>query len=298
MASIEDKITRVMDGVTYPNVARVVSPRAAGSDILMADGLSGWSTETAMNFITYRADSAGNVIEGTVRDWIGVANKANSSIINLKLLAGPEDDGSNVGDIVQPCASASYADRLAQALLESLDTDGKLKEGIVEDKNIAKESITAESIKDGGITSDKINLATLNKLGFSSVTVRPDTSNYYNSGSNRVRLKKVIKQHGNITVDTENNEFIVGKDISEVEVYASVMAEGLSTYLYLLAQIKRKGSREYERLEQTLIGPSSGYGGVSLFASINVSEGDRVSVLHDCTGTIRGNYSVVKVKSA
>lgn len=150
----------------------------------------------------------------------------------------------------------------------------------------------------GKLTPENINLATLNKLGFSSVTVRPDTDNYYNSGSNRVRLKKVIKQHGNITVDTENNEFIVGKDISEVEVYASVMAEGLSTYLYLLVQIKRKGSRDYEQLEQTLIGPSSGYGGISLFASISVNEGDRVSVLHDCTGTIRGNHSVVKVKSA
>lgn len=150
----------------------------------------------------------------------------------------------------------------------------------------------------GKLTPENINLATLNKLGFSSVTVRPDTGNYYNSGSNRVRLKEVIKQHGNITVDTENNEFIVGKDISEVEVYASVMAEGLSTYLYLLVQIKRKGSRDYEQLEQTLIGPSSGYGGISLFASISVNEGDRVSVLHDCTGTIRGNHSVVKVKSA
>ena len=80
-----------------------------------------------------------------------MANKANSSIINLKLLAGPEDDGSNVGDIVQPCASASWADRLAQALLESLDTDGKLKEGIVETKNI----------KDKAITPDKVDFASL-----------------------------------------------------------------------------------------------------------------------------------------
>lgn len=150
----------------------------------------------------------------------------------------------------------------------------------------------------GKLTPENINLATLNKLGFSSATVRPDTGNYYNSGSNRVRLKKVIKQHGNITVDTENNEFIIGKDISEIEICASIMAEGLSTYLYLLAQIKKKDSQEYERLEQTLIGPSSGYGGISLFASISVNEGDRVSVLHDCTGTIRGNHSVVKVKSA
>lgn len=150
----------------------------------------------------------------------------------------------------------------------------------------------------GKLTPENINLATLNKLGFSSATVRPDTGNYYNSGSNRVQLKKVIKQHGNITVDTENNEFIIGKDISEIEICASIMAEGLLTYLYLLAQIKKKGSQEYERLEQTLIGPSSGYGGISLFASISVNEGDRVSVLHDCTGTIRGNHSVVKVKSA
>lgn len=150
----------------------------------------------------------------------------------------------------------------------------------------------------GKLTPENINLATLNKLGFSSATVRPDTGNYYNSGSNRVRLKKVIKQHGNITVDTENNEFIIGKDISEIEICASIMAEGLSTYLYLLAQIKKKGSQEYEQLEQTLIGPSSGYGGISLFTSISVNEGDKVSVLHDCTGTIRGNHSVVKVKSA
>ena len=169
MASIEDKITRTMDGITYPNVARVVSPRAAGSDTLMTDGLSGWSTETAMNFITYRTDSAGNVIEGTVRDWIGVANKANSSIINLKLLAGPEDDGNNVGDIVQPCASASWADRLAQALLEFLDTDGKLKEGIVETKNI----------KDKTITPDKVDFASLPMFSATSSEWKPLPQNKF-----------------------------------------------------------------------------------------------------------------------
>ncbi len=195
MASIEDKITRVMDG-SYPNVAHVISPRAAGSDTLMTDGLSGWSTETAMNFITYRADSAGNVIEGTVRDWIGVANKANSSIINLKLLAGPEDDGSNVGDIVQPCASASYADRLAQALLESLDTDGKLKEGIVETKNI----------KDKAITPDKVDFASLpmfsasasgwkrlDKSGGATVeynTVAYDTANMFDPSTFTAKVPK------------------------------------------------------------------------------------------------------------
>lgn len=297
MASVSDKITKTMQG-SNPNVARVVSPRAAGSDTLQVDSLSGWNEDTATHFMSYRVDSAGKVVAGSQRDWKGIANKATGQIISLSLQAGAVDDGNLVGDIIQAGPTGSWSNDLAGALLETHNTDGTLKDHIIEDKNIAKKSITAESIKDGGITSDKINLATLNKLGFSSATVRPDTSNYYNSGSNRVRLKKVIKQHGNITVDTENNEFIVGKDISEIEICASIMAEGLSTYLYLLAQIKRKGSQDYERLEQTLIGPSSGYGGISLFASISVNEGDRVSVLHDCTGTIRGNYSVVKVKSA
>lgn len=181
MASIEDKITRVMDGVTYPNVARVVSPRATGSDTLLTDGLSGWSIETAMNFITYRTDSAGNVIEGTVRDWIGVVNKANSSIINLKLLAGPEDDGNNVGDIVQPCASASWSDRLAQALLEFLDTDGKLKEGIVETKNI----------KDKAITPDKVDFASLPMFSATPSKWKPLPQN-----------KFTIVEYDNVAYDT------------------------------------------------------------------------------------------------
>lgn len=215
MASVSDKITKTMQG-SNPNVARVVSPRAAGSDTLQVDSLSGWNEDTATHFMSYRVDSAGKVVAGSQRDWKGIANKATGQIISLSLQAGAVDDGNLVGDIIQAGPTGSWSNDLAGALLETHNTDGTLKDHIIEDKNIAKKSITAESIKDGGITSDKINLATLNKLGFSSATVRPDTSNYYNSGSNRVRLKKVIKQHGNITVDTENNEFIVGKDISEI----------------------------------------------------------------------------------
>lgn len=218
MASIEDKITRVMDGVTYPNVARVVSPRATGSDTLLTDGLSGWSIETAMNFITYRTDSAGNVIEGTVRDWIGVVNKANSSIINLKLLAGPEDDGNNVGDIVQPCASASWSDRLAQALLEFLDTDGKLKEGIVEAKNI----------KDKAITPDKVDFASLPM--FSATTskwIALERTSDNNPKWNKVRYDTVDYNIGNMYDPNSFTATIPKNGIYHIDARVGIASTGL-----------------------------------------------------------------------
>lgn len=160
MASIKDKITRTTDGSSYPNVARVVSPRAPGSDTLLVDGLSGWSEDTAMHFISYRLDSAEKVVEGSVRDCIGVANKRTGNIVGFKVLLGGNDEGNKVGDIIQPGPSTLWSDYLAQALLNLHDSDGTLKEHVVEDKNIAKNSITAESIKDGSITADKIDLAT------------------------------------------------------------------------------------------------------------------------------------------
>lgn len=264
----------------------------------------GAETSTCIDIVIDRIDSAGEKTPDKMEvvTVLISGNNGTNAVRGRTAPAMPHEQGAVVeynistsvlhNDLIDGMSSILTLEGKPKEKSIPLDSiNGGTKTGVL---MVGEEGKTAP----GKLTPENINLATLNKLGFSSVTVRPDTSNYYNSGSNRVRLKKVIKQHGNITVDTENNEFIVGKDISEVEVYASVMAEGLSTYLYLLAQIKRKGSEEYERLEQTLIGPSSGYGGVSLFASISVSEGDRVSVLHDCTGTIRGNYSVVKVKSA
>lgn len=264
----------------------------------------GAETSTCIDIVIDRIDAAGEKTPDKMEvvTVLISGNNGTNAVRGRTAPAMPHEQGAVVEYNIS--TSVLYND-LIDGMSSILTLEGKPKE-----KSIPLDSINGGTktgvlmvgeegkTAPGKLTPENINLATLNKLGFSSVTVRPDTDNYYNSGSNRVRLKKVIKQHGNITVDTENNEFIVGKDISEVEVYASVMAEGLSTYLYLLAQIKRKGSRDYERLEQTLIGPSGGYGGISLFASISVNEGDRVSVLHDCTGTIRGNHSVVKVKSA
>ena len=160
MASISDKITKVKDG-SNPNVARVVTPRPANSDTLSVDSLTGWTEDTAVHFMTYRVDSTGKVVPGSQRDWKGMANKATGQIISLQIQNNAIDDGNLVGDIVQAGPTAAWAQDLAEAMLESHNSDGSLKKGAVGADNIAKDSIVAESIKEKSITADKIDFTTI-----------------------------------------------------------------------------------------------------------------------------------------
>lgn len=160
MASVSDKITKVKDG-SNPNVARVVTPRPANSDTLSVDSLTGWTEDTAVHFMTYRVDSTGKVVPGSQRDWKGMANKATGQIISLQIQNNAIDDGNLVGDIVQAGPTAGWAQDLAEAMLESHNSDGSLKKGAVGAENIAKDSIVAESIKEKSITADKIDFTTI-----------------------------------------------------------------------------------------------------------------------------------------
>ena len=160
MASVSDKITKVKDG-SNPNVARVVTPRPANSDTLSVDSLTGWTEDTAVHFMTYRVDSTGKVVPGSQRDWKGMANKATGQIISLQIQNNAIDDGNLVGDIVQAGPTASWAQDLAEAMLESHNSDGSLKKGAVGAESIAKDSIVAESIKEKSITADKIDFTTM-----------------------------------------------------------------------------------------------------------------------------------------
>ena len=160
MASVSDKITKVKDG-SNPNVARVVTPRPANSDTLSVDSLTGWTEDTAVHFMTYRVDSTGKVVPGSQKDWKGMANKATGQIISLEIQNNAIDDGNLVGDIVQAGPTAAWAQDLAEAMLESHNSDGSLKKGAVGADNIAKDSIVAESIKEKSITADKIDFTTI-----------------------------------------------------------------------------------------------------------------------------------------
>ena len=188
MASVSDKITKVKDG-SNPNVARVVTPRPANSDTLSVDSLTGWSEDTAMHFMTYRVDSTGKVVPGSQRDWKGMANKATGQIISLQIQNNAIDDGNLVGDIVQAGPTAGWAQDLAEAMLESHNSDGSLKKGAVGAENIAKDSIVAESIKEKSITADKIDFTTMPDNKYK--TTEQDTGQKWIDG--RPIYRKVVR---------------------------------------------------------------------------------------------------------
>ncbi len=194
MASISDKITKVKDG-SNPNVARVVTPRPANSDTLSVDSLTGWTEDTAVHFMTYRVDSTGKVVPGSQRDWKGMANKATGQIISLEIQNNAIDDGNLVGDIVQAGPTASWAQDLAEAILESHKSDGSLKKGAVGAENIAKDSITAESIKEKSITADKIDFTTMPDNKYK--TTEQDTGQKWIDG--RPIYRKVVRGTVNMT---------------------------------------------------------------------------------------------------
>ena len=194
MASVSDKITKVKDG-SNPNVARVVTPRPANSDTLSVDSLTGWTEDTAMHFMTYRVDSTGKVVPGSQRDWKGMANKATGQIISLQIQNNAIDDGNLVGDIVQAGPTASWAQDLAEAMLESHKSDGSLKKGAVGAENIAKDSITAESIKEKSITADKIDFTTMPDNKYK--TTEQDTGQKWIDG--RPIYRKVVRGTVNMT---------------------------------------------------------------------------------------------------
>ena len=194
MASVSDKITKVKDG-SNPNVARVVTPRPANSDTLSVDSLTGWTEDTAVHFMTYRVDSTGKVVPGSQRDWKGMANKATGQIISLQIQNNAIDDGNLVGDIVQAGPTASWAQDLAEAMLESHKSDGSLKKGAVGAENIAKDSITAESIKEKSITADKIDFTTMPDNKYK--TTEQDTGQKWIDG--RTIYRKVVRGTVNMT---------------------------------------------------------------------------------------------------
>ena len=188
MASVSDKITKVKDG-SNPNVARVVTPRPANSDTLSVDSLTGWTEDTAVHFMTYRVDSTGKVVPGSQRDWKGMANKATGQIISLQIQNNAIDDGNLVGDIVQAGPTASWAQDLAEAMLESHNSDGSLKKGAVGAESIAKDSITKDALKDGSITADKIDFTTMPDNKYK--TTEQDTGQKWIDG--RPIYRKVVR---------------------------------------------------------------------------------------------------------
>lgn len=166
MASLTDKITDVRNG-SRPGTATVTVARSIAGTVLSCNDLSGWPTDSKVHFVTYQIDTNNDPIAGTQLDCSGIVS--GSTITQLTVHDGT-DGGSSIGDIVEMLPTAMWAQDLADALTESHERDGTLKDDIVTTAKILNSAVTTAKLA-GSITSDKI-------IGISKSTLTTDSNPY------------------------------------------------------------------------------------------------------------------------
>lgn len=187
-ANIDDKFTKAFNSGN-PNVAKVKIARAKEDTELIADNLTGWPTDTAVHFSTYRVDTLNEIIPGTQIDWKGVVN--NNSITNLRRLAGAVDDGSLVNDIIEMNPTAMWVNDLMDGILVSLNQDGSLNDA-------AKASVLSNPILTGLVTlpnesvkAPNVDLATLYQKGIYTIPSRSMSAwTWYSNGTQQFDVEK------------------------------------------------------------------------------------------------------------
>lgn len=146
VASITDKFNKTGDGSgVYPTTATVSTSRSAGASTLVCDDLTGWTTDTAVHFTTYRLNSDGTVDTTTQTDWKGIVN--GNSITNLTFQAGAADAGNLTGDKVEMSPNVGWANDLMDGLLTTCTQSGALKDGVVTSAKIGTDAVTSAKIK-------------------------------------------------------------------------------------------------------------------------------------------------------
>lgn len=265
----------------------------------------GAETSTCIDIVIDRIDAAGEKTPDKMEvvTVLISGNNGTNAVRGRTAPAMPHEQGAVVeynistsvlhNDLIDGVSSILTSEGKPKEKSIPLDSiNGGTKSGVLMVEEDGKTTV-------GKITSDNIDLATAQSLGYSIAAANLDGTNYYNAGSNRSRLKKQIIQRGNITIDGERNEFVIGENVKTVEITGTVMAEGLQTYLYLIVQHKKKDQEDakYKQVVHALGAPHAGYAGVTVHGVLHVTSGDRISVLHDCTGTVRGQYSNITVKS-
>lgn len=216
MANITDKITNVSSG-TRPVSTTVSTLRTTGATSLSTNDLTGWATDTAVHFITYKIDGQGKVIVGSQTDWKGIVS---GTTINNLTVTGGTDSGNAVGDIVEILPTARYAKEIHDALVQTLNTDGTLQTGIVATAKIADSAVTSAKIADGTIATTKIadSAVTSSKVSLNLGYAENTTSQLLSSatalsglsvtvsanGTQRIRIEAVI----NFTINANASGFI------------------------------------------------------------------------------------------
>lgn len=141
-ASITDKITNTGNG-TRPVSTTVQTLRSSGITTLACNDLTGWPTNTAVHFVTYKVDGQGKVVAGSQTDWKGIVS--GTSISNLTVTGGT-DNGNAVNDIVEILPTAAWGKDLTDALSTTLNQDGTIKSGVVTASTYASSSVPSSAL--------------------------------------------------------------------------------------------------------------------------------------------------------
>lgn len=215
-ANINDKISKISTGIR-PKVTSVAGVRATAGTTLTCDDLTGWTTDTAVHFVTYKADAQGKVVPGSQTDMKGVVS--GNTIINLQITGG-NDDGNAVGDIVQQLPTAGWGKDLADGLLTSHNPDGTLI--------------------DNSVTSDKIDFVTQTITitssdawdAFGNVYYRNLTGGSFNTPFSKIISVTVYNDTIGASIQqTWLNEFVVSlTDISGLREFKPTSGASTSSY--------------------------------------------------------------------
>ena len=159
-ANITDKFNKASSGNgNYPTLAKVATARSTGDAILVCEDLTGWTTDTAVHFSTYKVNADGAVDPATQTDWKGVVS--GDTITNLTRIAGAADAGNAVGDVVELNPTIGWLSDLVDGLLASHNQNGSIKAGAVTNTAIADGAVTTGKISNNSVTSDKVDFTTL-----------------------------------------------------------------------------------------------------------------------------------------
>lgn len=154
-ANIVDKFSNPSSGVR-PVSTTVSTLRNAGGTTLACADLTGWATDTAVHFVTYKIDGAANVVVGSQSDWKGIVSGSN---INNLTLTGGTDAGNAAGDIVEMLPTVRWGKELTDGIRVEHNQDGT--HGTI--ANLHAGNLTATgtlSLPSASITSSNIDFST------------------------------------------------------------------------------------------------------------------------------------------
>lgn len=220
MAAITDKFNKAANGNgTYPSIASVTMTREKNGSVLTCDDLTGWATDTAVHFSTYRLMPDDTVDASTQIDWKGIVNS--NTITQMTRLAGNNDNGHLIGDKVELNPTIGWLDDLITGLLKSHNQDGSLKDNVIQAKNIATKTITASKIADNTVSSQNIDWSTLTsknliKLGDKKIMwgQHPISISAGTTITDKITLPEAMQ---NTDYDVILSPYTITTDLSDIE---------------------------------------------------------------------------------